>query len=123
MIITDDMAEKIQSILSDEESMRQIKELAALFGGELASVSGPAAENPPSSEETSGVDTGINPAQIMGLMSVFSKSDSGCNLIAALKPLLSADKQLKADRAIKMLKLYKVYTALKDSGMLNTRGL
>lgn len=116
------MAEKIQSILSDEESMRQIKELAALFGGELTSVNAPAAENPLPSEEFT-ADTGINPAQIMGLMSVFSKSDSGCNLIAALKPLLSADKQLKADRAIKMLKLYNVYTAMKDSGMLNNLGL
>ena len=117
------MAEKIQSILSDEESMRQIKELAALFGGELTSVTAPAAENPLPSDNTAGFDMGINPAQIMGIMSAFSKSDSGCNLIAALKPLLSADKQLKADRAIKMLKLYNVYTAMKDSGMLNNLGL
>ena len=29
----DDMSEKIQSLLSDEESMQQIRELAAMFGG------------------------------------------------------------------------------------------
>ncbi len=97
--------------------MQQIKELAALFGGDMSSV--------PSAEEKKAEESplGINPMELMSLMSVFSQSDSGCNLIAALKPLLSADKQLKADRAIKMLKLYNVYTAMKDSGILNNFGL
>ena len=33
MIILDDMAKKIQSLLNDEESMKQIQELAEMFGG------------------------------------------------------------------------------------------
>ena len=33
MSILDDIAEKIQSLLADEESMRQISELAAMFSG------------------------------------------------------------------------------------------
>lgn len=122
MVTADGMAEKIQSLMNDEESMRQIKELAEMFGG-----SGSGGENVGNAEKPSeeaphssaGLLDGITPTAIMSLMSSFSESDPNCDLIMALKPLLSKDKQQKADKAIKMLKLYNVYISLKESGMLN----
>ena len=124
----DDISEKISSILNDEESMRQIKELAEMFGG------GNNAENnaPPPSDAGSakagsadnagfaGLGLNIDPIAISKLMSAFNRTDETCALIIALKPLLSADKQLKADRALKMLRIFNVYTAMRDSGMLDS---
>lgn len=112
----DDMTEKIQSILSDEESMQQIKELAAMLG---VSDDDSALKASPPPFNVSDFD----PAMIMKLSTAFNSDDKYCSLLYALKPLLSEEKQLKADRAIKMLRLYNVYTVLKNSGMLSDLGL
>ena len=39
--------------------------------------------------------------------------------LLALKPLLREERQSKVDKAVKMLKLFTVWTVLKDSGLLN----
>lgn len=107
------MTEKIQSILNDEESMQQIKELAAMLGvssDETAS-SAPSAAGFP------------DPAAFMQLSAAFGSNDKYCCLLSALKPLLSEERQLKAEQAIRILKLYNAYTVLKDSGMIDKLGL
>lgn len=127
MIILDDMAKKIQSLLNDEESMKQIQELAEMFGGGMGlgqnnNSGGENAPPPPPSDSQSSSDSlfgSIDPMAIMQLSAAFSKKDPNCDLILALKPLLSEDKQQKADRAVKMLRLYNVYTAMKESGILS----
>lgn len=121
MIILDDMAKKIQSLLNDEESMKQIQELAEMFGGGMGlgqnnSSGGNSPPPPPPSDSLFG---SIDPMAIMQLSAAFSKKDPNCDLILALKPLLSKDKQQKADRAVKMLRLYNVYTAMRESGILS----
>lgn len=112
----DDMTEKIQSILSDEESMQQIKELAAMLGVSPDDSAANASPPPFSSSD-------LDPAVLLKLSAAFNSDDKYCSLLYALKPLLSEERQLKADRAIKMLRLYNVYTVLKNSGMLNDLGL
>lgn len=127
MIILDDMAKKIQSLLNDEESMKQIQELAEMFGGGMGlgqnNSSGgntPPPSPPSDSQSPSGSLFGsIDPMAIMQLSAAFSKKDPNCDLILALKPLLSKDKQQKADHAVKMLRLYNVYTAMRESGILS----
>lgn len=114
------MAEKIQSLLNDEESMRQIQELAAMFGGQENG--SPNSENTPQNGNggaAEGLAGAISIPAIMSLMESFSGSDPACDLILALKPLLSKERQQKADRAVKMLRLYNAYIKMKDSGMLN----
>ena len=64
--------------------------------------------------------SGINPDMIAKIMSVIGKLNSApkdprCDLINSLKPLLSKDKQQKADEAIKMLQLLSVLPLLGDS--------
>lgn len=110
MLALDDMAEKIQSLLSDEESMQQIRELAAMFGG-------PSDAPEPQPDSAGSV---IDPAVLMKLMSGLSKNDKSCELLIALKPLLSEDKQPKVDRAVKLLRLFNVYSELKASGALGS---
>lgn len=118
----DDIAEKIESLLADEESMRQIRELAAMFSaeggfsgdGEAASVSGTGSEDGGFPDFPD-----INFAAVMQLIGAMSRSDRNCDLLIALKPHLCTERQLKLDRAVKLLKLYNAFTAMRESGMLN----
>ena len=139
----DDLAGKLQSILSDEESLRQIKELADMLRSPASNDNENSNQDTPSgfdgysnNNESSGNDgsnsnnsdntgesdgnifSGINIAAIMSVMSTFSETDKNSALIMALRPHLSTERQEKADKAVKMLKLYNVYITLKENGML-----
>lgn len=64
--------------------------------------------------------SGINPEMMAKIMNLIGKlnsmpRDPRCDFIASLKPLLSKDKQQKADEAIKMLQLLSVIPLLNDS--------
>lgn len=123
----DDIAEKIQSLLSDDESMRQIKELAAMFSG---SSDNSGNSPPPLSESEAGSDTaqnaentsdglGINPLAIMQLMGAMSAGDKNCDLLVALRPHLGEEKQRRLDKMLKLMKLYNIFMTMRESGMLN----
>lgn len=122
--MAEDIADKIQSLLSDEESMNQIKELAAMFGGmsEGPGGGGEAASSPqtPKTENNSG-DGGLNidPLAVMQLFGAASAKDKDCELLLALKPHLSPDKQKRIDKAVKLLKLYNIFIAMRENGMLS----
>lgn len=125
MSILDDIAEKIQSLLADEESMRQISELAAMFSGGEGSFSGENGASEASSgyaapsggQEADGL--GIDPVAVMQIIGAFSASDKNCDLLKALRPHLSGEKQQKIDRAVRLLKLYNIFTTMRENGMLN----
>ncbi len=121
--MADDIADKIQSLLSDEESMNQIKELAAMFGGMSEGTgggSGASSPQTPKSENDPG-DGGLNidPFALMQLFSAASAKDKDCELLLALKPHLSPDKQKRIDKAVKLLKLYNLFITMRENGMLN----
>lgn len=130
----EDMGEKIRSILSDEESMKQISELAEMLsaGMDNSSADAPSSGTPDLSSLFSGLTGGGNGnnsslgdmdiSKMMQLMSAVSGAntdDKNTALIAALKPYLSEQKQKKADKAIKLLKVLAVFTALKEQGLLD----
>lgn len=153
----DDLSEKIGEILSDEESMKQIRELADMLTGSMSSEgtdnsSGGSPESfDPDYEKgsdgsaqngfpdlsalmgmlggMSGGDTqnggqsgGIDMGTVMKLISVIQstgENDKNRNFLIALKPLLGADKQERIDKAIKLLRIYSIFLALKDSGIAN----
>ena len=124
----DDITEKIQSLLSDEESMNQIKELAAMLSGGT-NFSGVSAENasgetddPSAFGEMNGEgnsDGGINPLALIQLLGAASADDKDCGLLIALRPHLSAEKQRRLDKAVKLLKLYNIFVTMRENGMLN----
>lgn len=110
---------KISGILSDEESMRQISELARMFQSEDFS-------NESSEEncrEKCSSDDGMPDAeQIMTLINLansFNQQDKNTQLLLALRPHLSCEKQAKLDKALKMLKFIAVYNTAKENGLLN----
>ncbi len=98
-----------------EDDMAKLNSLAdELFGGEQKGKEAPA--------QNTGFDlfSGINPDMMAKIMNLIGKLNSApkdprCDLIASLKPLLSKDKQQKADEAIKMLQLLSVIPLLNDS--------
>ncbi len=121
----DDMMNKIGEILSDPESIKQITELAQMFMSETGSNKNASDENPENTEDSSdksdGLFSGLDFSKLMKLqeiMGAVSGSDKNSELILALKPHLSPERQKKADKAIKILKLLTIWNIIKDSGML-----
>ncbi len=108
---------KISGILSDEESMRQIAELAKMLQSEgLNNSSSEVSEDCPSDDAMPDME------QIMSLVTLansLNQQDKNTQLLLALRPHLSEGKQIKLDKAIKMLKLLTVYNTAKESGLLN----
>lgn len=98
-----------------EDDMAKLNSLAdELLGG------GQKEKETPSQNTGFDLFSGINPEMMTRLMSLIGKLNSApkdprCDLIASLKPLLSKDKQQKADEAIKMLQLLSVIPLLNDS--------
>lgn len=145
----DDLMNKLQNVLNDEESMKQIKELADMLASDMQE--NPAPQPEPAKPQQSGQmpdfskllqglgmgnsksnsDQPQNPAakkssdfdisklmQLQGIMQAASKPDKNVDLLLALKPLLKEENQLKIDRIIKIFKIFAVYPALKESGLL-----
>ena len=141
----DDLMNKIQNVLNDEESMKQIKELADMLtadnggqgeqGGQreapqspqnmdfsqllqsLGGVSPPAVSKPAQATLAGGLDI-AKLMKIQSIMQSASKPDKNIQLLLALRPLLKEENQAKIDRLIKIFKLFAVYPALKESGLL-----
>ena len=141
----DDLMNKIQNVLNDEESMKQIKELADMLtadnggqgeqGGQSEApqspqnmdysqllqsrggVSPPAVSKAAQATQTGGLDI-AKLMKIQSIMQSASKPDKNIQLLLALRPLLKEENQAKIDRLIKIFKLFAVYPALKESGLL-----
>lgn len=116
----DNMSEKIQEILSDEESMKQLNELAQMFSA--SEKSGSQEETDKSEQNSSEFNMpDFDFSMIFKLQEIMNKTsdDKTSGFLIALKPLLKKEKQEKVDKAVKMLRLLAVWDVLKESGLLN----
>ena len=98
---------KLEELLSDEESVKQLTELAQMFMNESGNGEG------------SSIPDIESVMKLSGLVGAFSQSDKNSELLLALKPHLSAERQQKVDKAIKLLKLIAVWNMAKESGLLD----
>lgn len=157
----DDLMNKLQSVLNDEESMNQIKELANMLTAEMpqndqntqsnsnnppapAPLQNSGAQNgqnnmpdlsallqsltgggqqsaPPQNATAQNALPNFDMAKIMQLGQVIqsaNKNDKNIDLLLALRPLLKEENQVKIDRLIKIFRLFAMYPALKESGIL-----
>lgn len=115
----DNMNDMLSSVLGDPESLRQIQELADMLKDETGDSS--QGNNADAASESDSSD-GFDPAMLMSIMGAVSAAgseDKNRSLILALKPYLSSERQARADKAVKFLKMYAVFNELKKSGMLN----
>lgn len=115
---------RINDILKDEESLRQLSELAEMlrtgdFSGESS-----VGDCSKGTEEENSVNSGNMPdmemmLKISSLAGAMNSSDKNTELLMALRPHLSSNGQQRLDRAVKILKLISVYEMAKESGILN----
>lgn len=100
-------------------SQKDIEELSAmasqLFSSDSSGVNSKASPKPESTSPTDGIDfeTVTKIASVLGRLSSQPK-DPGCELLSALKPMLSPERRHKADEAIKMIQLMSLLPLLKD---------
>ncbi|MFA5658139.1 MAG: hypothetical protein WC900_02520 [Oscillospiraceae bacterium] len=125
----DDLMSKLQDVLSDEESMNQIKKLAGMLSDgsdssmpDLSSVFG-AFSQPDDKRDKAGSSSqeGFDFSKltaIQQMMSQANKKDANTELLYALKPLLKSETQLKVDKLVKIFKLMAMWPLLKESGIL-----
>ena len=112
----DDIMSKISSLLSDEESVRQLSELAEMLASDSRGNNDNKNENVPTSS-----DSQPDLESILKLTSIIgeaSKQDKNADLLLALKPHLGEEKQKRVDKAIKLLKLMAIWNIAKESGVL-----
>lgn len=116
----DDLTQKLHSLLSDPESMRNLSELAAM----LQSESNPDPAPVPQPEAAHANSDSAPPFDFAKLLAVGQalsavQQDENADLILALKPHLSAERAKRADQAAKMLRLWSAAGILCENGMLS----
>ncbi len=133
---TDDLMAKLNDVLNDEESMKQIKELAGALSAESGSGNADGSldisrllgmnDNGNEAKEQN-TNNNSNPLgnldisklmQIKSIMEQSTKDDKNIALLLALKPHLKDEKQAKVDSLIKIFKLLKLLPLLRESGIL-----
>lgn len=126
----EDLAEKLNGILSSPEGQEQLKNIAAMLSGsdapdlsELFGQSGPSSAPAESPAQDGAPDTPpINMAAIAGIQKMvknMNTNDKNTQLLLALKPHFSEARQKRVDNAVKMLRLMALLPMLKQSGILS----
>ena len=109
----DDLSGKIQSILSDPESMQQLQELAQMFSAGEGNQEAAAAPPP--------APGGMPDAAMLmklGQMMQSAPHDKNADLLLALRPHLGEGRQQRVDKAVRLLRMWAVFRMLRESGAL-----
>ena len=103
--MADEIQDKLNSLLSDPQMMKNISSLAKSFGVSSAAAQD---DNYSSGDEdiVQNMQSLINSADIC--------SDSRINLLNALKPYMRSSRSQYMDTAIRILKLTRISSVLKD---------
>jgi len=137
--------DKVQELLSDPESLKQIQELADILNSDMNNSNSQQtqpqgeqfnttndfnnqqnsnfinSQNNDTQENQNDNSNGFDFGMIFQLMQLFNNTSNSqdATLLLALKPYLSEGRQSKVDKAIKLMKMYDIFTIAKDSGLLN----
>lgn len=119
----DDLTQKLQALLSDPESMKNLSELAAMMQAD-APPENAAAPVPDECSGTTHTESEAPPFDFAKLLAVGQalsavQQDETADLLRALKPYLSPERAKRADKAARMLRLYAAAGILRENGMLN----
>ena len=112
---------KMQEVMSDKETMQQISELAQMLKTSDNSETKNQNQNssPPAKnfDNSNNLDANIL-MQAQELLQQNSEPDKNTALLLALRPHLCEQRQLKIDKAVKLLHLWNIWKNLKETGML-----
>lgn len=111
---------RITDILKDEESLRQLSELADMLRtGDFSEGCTETAADTKTGENSGNIPDMDMMLKMTTLAGAMNSQDKNTELLMALRPHLSEQGQQRLDRAIKILKLISVYEMAKESGLLN----
>lgn len=113
----DDLTSRLQSILSDPESMQNLAELAAMMMQPDDTDSQSAQADPPSADLP---PPDMSKLLAIGQMLGQQQPDPNAALLTALKPHLSPDRAARAEKAIRLLRLCQMIGVLRESGLLSS---
>lgn len=121
----DDLTSRLNDIFSSPEGMEKIKNLVSMLSN---SGGGNGSEEEEEEHQTSGNPGGINmddfsidPMMIMKMKKAFDmmkKGDPRVDLLLALKPNLSEQRQHKVDEAIQILRMINMIPLLQEEGFM-----
>ena len=124
----DDLMGRIQDVLSDEESMNQIKKLASMFGGDenssapdLSSIFNGMNSNSGSKNTSDTGNSDFDLSKLIVLKDIMQKAnkpDPSTDLLYSLRPLVKTETQEKIDKLLKIFKIIAIWPVIKDSGVL-----
>ena len=132
-----DLMSKLQSVLGDEQSMKQLSEIASALSSEQPQTDKPqesstqpdfsqllgslGLSNDKQPQPQQNANNQLDVSKLLALQTIMqsaNKQDKNIDLLLALRPLLKEENQVKIDRLVKIFKLFAVYPALKESGLL-----
>lgn len=125
----DDLSSKINEILSDPQTMQQIKGLTEMLGiSDSSEKQKPiVTENKQSMDMLSGLsalqqnnDMLSMMTRLVPLLSDMNKEDDTSRLLLALKPFLSEERKKKLAQAEKIIKIMKLLPLLKGTPLLDS---
>ncbi|MBQ8928133.1 MAG: hypothetical protein IJ055_07680 [Oscillospiraceae bacterium] len=105
----EELQEKLQGLLSDPESMQQLSELAGMLTQEAPP------ETPGSAPELPDMGALMKMGQ---LLQTKETPDANAALLLALRPHLGVRRQARVDKAVRLLRLWRIWQTLQESGML-----
>lgn len=107
--------DKLNSLLSNPDAMRQIMQLAQSLSGDDRNKPPESSPPPeaPGGDLFSALSGGLDPALLMKLLPLAKELGGGQDsnarqLLYALRPYLKAEKQEKLERALQLARLYRV---------------
>ena len=102
----EDLLEKMQEILSDPESRKQVSELAQMLQTDT-----PTEKNP---------SDNFDPTLLLKVGELLKQpqKDKNTELLLALRPHLREERQKRLDTALKLLKLWHIWKTLQSAGLL-----
>lgn len=117
----DDLTGKLGALLSDPEAMKDLTELAAMLREPDAAPDEGTAGAPSPAPETADLPP-LDMGRLLAVGQLLGQQPQDANtaLIAALKPHLSPERAARAEKALKLLRLYQIIGVLRESGMLNS---
>lgn len=118
----DDLSDKINSLLSDPESMEKIKNLAGMFSASNGKDSNDNSPEPQKESSSKTDDFNIDPEMLFKVkkaLDVMKKDDPRIDLLLALRPNMSESRRQKIDEAIHILRLLSLMPLLREQGFFN----
>ena len=117
-----DLTGKLIDLLSNKENISNIKNLSNIINSSMDSLEKNSSTKKEVSEQTSQdeilpIEAMQTIIKLMPILSSINKEDDNTRLLSALRPYLSAKRQIKLNESIKMMQMFKILPILKNQGI------